>query len=70
MSFEHDLREYCIHVPASEPHHIRVSENNACLIDWMYFVKEPMFLLCLMYVVLILPMNILYFILKKRLKKT
>ncbi len=66
--FEQDLSSYCIHVPTSEYHHIKISENNSCLIDWMFFLKEPILLLAIIYAVLLLPINIIYFFLKKKMK--
>lgn len=69
MSFDHDVSEYCIHVPTSEPHHFSVGDNNACLIDWMFFIKQLFFIVLIIYVPLILPINLLYLFLKHRLKK-
>ena len=66
-SYIHDdnLREYCIHVPTSEYHHIRVSENNACLIDWWYFVREPIFMGAVIYAAVIGPFLLLKNLLRK-----
>lgn len=66
LSFHGDnLREYCIHVPADEYHHIKVSENNACLIDWWYFIHEPIFMLVLVFIVAIVPFMFLNYGFKK-----
>jgi hypothetical protein len=63
-----NLREYCIHVSVDSggPYHFRISEHNACLIDWWYFVKEPFFMTVLAYTVLIGPALILWFFLRKK----
>jgi len=60
------IREYCINVPTSEYHHFKVNENNACLIDWWYFVKEPIFGFVLIYLVLFSPIFILRHFLQKK----
>lgn len=63
---EENLREYCIHVPVETGayYHFRVSEYNACLIDWMYFVREPLFVSALLYAVFICPILILWLFLR------
>ena len=66
---DENLREYCIAVPATQPHDIRVSEHNACLIDWGYFVREPVFISALVYVVLIGPVALVGYFIRRSLKK-
>lgn len=63
--FDGNIREYCIYVPATEPYHFRVSEHNACMIDWSYFINEPLFFSALIYTVLVGPVAVAGFILLK-----
>lgn len=55
-----DIRDFCIHVSADEYYHFRVSEHNACLIDWWYFVREPFTILLMMYAIIIAPFVIVH----------
>ena len=61
-----NIREYCIHVPITEYYHFAVSDNNACLIDWWYFVKEPIFIAVLLYAMLFAPIFLTYRMLSKK----
>jgi len=63
-----NLREYCIHVPveSGNKYHFQVSPSNACLIDWMYFVKEPLFISAIIYFILCLPILFLWLFLRKK----
>jgi hypothetical protein len=64
-----NIKNYCIHVGADGAYHFKVSEENACLIDWMYFIEEPLFLLILIYVVLAGPVWMAFYFLRKRLQR-
>ncbi len=66
---EENERDYCIDVDPSEPHSFLISENNACRIDWFYFVQEPLTGTALVYLVVIGPVALIGFILKAYLKK-
>ncbi len=65
---DENIREFCINVSPDEYYHFRVSEHNACLIDWWYFVREPIFGLFLIYVAVVAPFVILHQILKRKIK--
>ena len=63
LSYAHmdNIKNYCMPVSADEPHHIRISAHNACLIDWMYFIREPVFMLVFLYAGLAGPAWILFY---------
>lgn len=52
---EENIREYCIPVSDGGRYDFRVNENSACLIDWMYFIREPLLLSILLYALLFFP---------------
>lgn len=61
---DENIGEYCIHAAKGERYDFRVNENSACLIDWMYFIREPLFMSALVFTVLFLPAFLAMHILK------
>lgn len=64
-----NIKNYCIHVSADQPHDFIVSKNNACLIDWLYFVREPLLLLAFIYGILAGPVWMVFYFLQKKLRR-
>ncbi len=62
---EENVREYCIHVPAGQPHDFQISEHNACRMDWWYFVKEPLLISFIILLVLLIPAFLVHVLAKK-----
>lgn len=52
---EAEIKSYCIHVPADQPHYFQISKSNACLIDWWAIIKEPILMSFLFMLALMLP---------------
>jgi hypothetical protein len=65
---EENYGRLCVIVRPEESHHFMIDENEACLIDWVYLVNEPLFISILLFCVVLLPVIILRFFLKKKLE--
>lgn len=60
------ITDFCIHVPveSGEYYHFRVSEHNACLIDWWPFLYEAILFPVIFYIILFAPVFILWLFLR------
>lgn len=62
---EENLEEYCIYADPAGYYDFLINEHSACLIDWMYFIREPLALSALVYAVLVGPVALAGFFLKR-----
>jgi hypothetical protein len=60
-----NIRNFCLYGMPSELDRILVKDNE-CQVDWMYFVKEPIAVITLVYFFIILPVFVIYFFLRRK----
>ena len=66
MLAETDVKHYCTHVPATEPHDFKVGENNACLINWSVILEKGWLPMLILILVFYTPALILYGLSRKK----
>ena len=66
------ITNFCIPVSVQSGDHydFRVSEHNACLIDWMPFLQEALFMPFLIYMIFSFPALLIWFLCRYKLKKS